>query len=229
MSKHLQHDLETLQQDILAQSAAVEEVIRGAICALHEHDVKLAQQIIAGDTQIDEEENEIEDECLKMLALHQPVAADLRRIATVLKINNDLERMADLAVDIAWLAVQVADLPPLDVPEKLQRMADLTINMVGQSLRVFLSQDAQQARRVCRMDEQIDCYDTEITQELIAVMRKSPELIDSALCLFRAVRYLERIADHAANIAEDVVYLVEGEIIRHHPEAIKEKDAFQPR
>jgi phosphate transport system protein len=229
MSKHLQHDLEKLQQNILVQSAAVEEMIRRAICALHERNVKMAQQVIAGEAQIDEEENEIEDECLKMLALHQPVATDLRRIAAVLKINNDLERMADLAVDIAKQAVQLADLPFLVVPEKLQRMTDLTIDMVGQSLRVFIEQDVQQARRVCRLDRQIDCYDTEITQVLIAAMHRSPELIESALCLLRAVRYLERIADHAANIAEDAVYLVEGEIIRHHPEAIKEMDALQPK
>ena len=229
MSKHLQHDLEKLQRDILVQSAAVEEMIRRAICALHERDVKMAQQVIAGDAQIDEEENEIEDECLKMLALHQPVAADLRRIAAVLKINNDLERMADLAVDIAKRAVRLADLPFLVVPENLQSMADLTVNMVGQSLRVFIDNDAQQARRVRRLDEQIDCYDTEITQELIAAMRRSPELIEPALCLLRAVRYLERIVAHAANIAEDVVYLVEGEIIRHHPEAIKETDVLQSK
>jgi phosphate transport system protein len=204
-------------------------MILRAIRALHERDVKKAQQVIAGDVQIDEEENEIEDECLKMLALHQPVAADLRRIAAVLKINNDLERMADLAVDIAKQAVRLADWPLLDVPEDLQRMTDLTINMVGQSLRVLIDHDAQQARRVRRLDEQIGCYDREITQVLIAAMRQSPELIESALCLLRAVRYLERIAAHAANIAEDVVYLVEGEIIRHHPEAIKETDVLQSK
>jgi phosphate transport system protein len=221
MSKHLERDLENLQQDVLAQAAAVEKATYGAIRALQQRDVRLARQVIAGDDAIDQRQNHIEEECLKILALHQPVAQDLRRVAAVLAINTDLERMADLAVDIAERALRLAELPPVPVPEKLQRMTDLTAGMVRQSLECFVNLDARLARRVCLLDDDVDRYNAEIIQELISLMRASPERIESALSLFSAARHLERIADHATNIAEDVIYLVEGEIVRHRPEAIQ--------
>jgi len=221
MSKHLERDLEDLHRDILAQAGAVDEAIRGAIRALQERDVNMARQVITGDDLIDEQENRIEQECLKMLALHQPVAADLRRITAVLKINTDLERMADLAVDIAERALCIAELPPASIPDKLQRMTDLTIGMVHQSLEAFVKQDTRDARTVCRRDDEVDRYNVEIIRELILTMRSSPEMVEPALSLFSATRHLERIADHATNIAEDVIYLVEGEIVRHRPEALK--------
>jgi phosphate transport system protein len=225
MSKHWERDLENLHQDILALASAVEEAIHKAIRALQERDVYLAQQVIVGDEPIDQQENRIEEECLKMLALHQPVAADLRRIAAVLKINTDLERMADLAVDIAERAVRLAELPSIPIPEKLQRMTDVTTDMVRQSLEAFVQLDPRQARRVCRLDDEVDRYNAEIIQELILTMQTSPLMIEPALSLFSATRHLERIADHATNIAEDVIYLVEGGIVRHHPEAIGGEEA----
>src|SRR5246127_508804 len=142
MSKHLERDLDNLQRDILAQAGAVEEAIHKAIRALYDRDAPLAQQVIDGDSEIDEEENHVEEECLKILALHQPVAVDLRRIAAALKINTELERMADLAEDIAERALHLASLPPLTVPSKLQRMTDLTTSMVRQSLDAFVNLDA---------------------------------------------------------------------------------------
>jgi phosphate transport system protein len=220
MSKHLQRDLEYLQRDLLALAASVEEAIHTATHALQERDAAIAQDVIDGDTQIDQEENHIEEECLKMLALHQPVAVDLRRIAAALKINNELERIADLAEDIAERAVHLAKLSVIQVPKGLQEMTDLTTTMVRHSLDAFVNLDAQQARRVCRLDDTVDRYNSEIIQELIVQMRKSPEMVEPGLSLFSATRHLERIADHATNIAEDVVYLVEGVIIRHHPEAV---------
>jgi phosphate transport system protein len=220
MSKHLQRDLENLQRDLLALAASVEEAIHTAARALQHRNTNLAQNVIDGDTQIDQEENHIEEECLKMLALHQPVAVDLRRIAAALKINNELERMADLAEDIAERAVHLAGLSEIPVPPGLQGMTDLTTTMVRQSLDAFVNLDAVQARRVCRLDDTVDRYNNEIIQELIDGMRKSPEMVEPGLSLFSATRHLERIADHATNIAEDVVYLVEGVIIRHHPEAV---------
>src|SRR5881409_3874529 len=147
MSKHLERDLDNLQRDLLALAASVEETIHKAIRALQERDSELAQQVIAGDTQIDQEENHIEEECLKMLALHQPVAVDLRRIAAALKINTDLERMADLAEDIAERVIHLAELPAVPIPAKLQRMTDLTTTMVRHSLDAFVDMDADQARR----------------------------------------------------------------------------------
>src|SRR5881392_1609832 len=134
MSKHLQRDLDSLQRDLLALAASVEEAIHEAIRSLQDRDIELANQVIAGDSQIDQEENHVEEECLKILALHQPVAVDLRRIAAALKINTDLERMADVAEDIAERALHLAQLPAIPVPEKLQRMADLTTPMVRQRL-----------------------------------------------------------------------------------------------
>jgi phosphate transport system protein len=222
MPKHLERDLEDLHRDILELADAVQQAICKSIRALQERDADLAHQVMAGDDPIDRQENRIEEECLKMLTLHQPVAVDLRRITAVLKINTDLERMADLAVDIAERALRLTELPPIPIPEKLQRMTDLTTGMVRQSLEAFINLDTHEARLVCRSDDEVDRHNAQIIDELIRTMRSSPDLIESALSLFSATRHLERIADHATNIAEDVIYLVEGEIVRHHPEAFEE-------
>jgi phosphate transport system protein len=224
MTKHLERDLENLQRDLLTLAASVEEAIHKATRALQQRDPKLARQVIDGDNEIDEEENHVEEECLKILALHQPVAVDLRRIAAAMKINTDLERMADLAEDIAERAVHLSRLPEMPVPEKLQRMTDLTTSMVRQSLDAFVQLDTRLARVVCRLDDEVDNYNSAIIEELIGVMRRSPEMVEPALSLFSATRHLERIADHATNIAEDVVYLAEGEIIRHRPGAVNVED-----
>jgi phosphate transport system protein len=223
MSIHLQRDLEELQREILAMAAKVEETVEKAIRALYERDPRLALEIIEGDLQIDLEENQIEEDCLKILALHQPVAVDLRRIAAILKINTDLERMADLAVNIAERAHAYTRGPELPIPMVFRQMTDLTNTMVRESLDAFVKLDAQTARRVCRLDEEVDRYNKEIIDHVIRLMKQSPDNVEPGLNLFSAARQLERIADHATNIAEDVVYLIEGEIIRHHPEAIREK------
>jgi phosphate transport system protein len=215
MAIHLHRDLENLQRELLALATSVEEAIQKAVAALTRRDAELAQQVIAGDAEIDQEENLVEEECLKMLALHQPVAVDLRRIAAALKINTDLERMADLAEDIAERVIHLAELPAVPIPAKLQRMTDLTTTMVRHSLDAFVDMDADQARRVCRLDDEVDRYNSEIIEEIIGMMEQSPALVEAGLSLFSATRHLERIADHATNIAEDVVYLVEGTIIRH--------------
>ena len=220
MAMHLHRDLDSLQRDLLRLAASVEEAIHRSIRALQERDAALARQVIDGDAEIDEEENHVEEECLKILALHQPVAVDLRRIAAALKINTDLERMGDLAEDIAERALLLAHLPTIPVPSKLQQMTDLTTAMVRHSLDAFVHLDTDMARRVCRFDDEVDRYNSEIIDELIELMKKSPEMVEPGLSLFSATRHLERIADHATNIAEDVVYLVSGEIIRHRPVAL---------
>ncbi|HZT79850.1 MAG TPA: phosphate signaling complex protein PhoU [Gemmataceae bacterium] len=221
MSKHLERDLDNLQKDLLALAASVEEAIHKAIRALQERDVPLAEEVIDGDNDIDEEENHVEEECLKVLALHQPVAVDLRRVAAVLQINTDLERMADLAEDIAERVLHLTRLPSIPVPAKLQAMTDVTAAMVRQSLDAFVNLDPRAARGVCRLDDTVDRYNEEAIAEVIRLMRQSPEMVEPGLSLFSAVRHLERIADHATNIAEDVVYLVEGEIVRHRPAAAR--------
>jgi phosphate transport system protein len=221
MSKHLERDLDNLQKDLLALAASVEEAIHKAIRALQERDVPLANEVIDGDNDIDEEENHVEEECLKVLALHQPVAVDLRRVTSVLQINTDLERMADLAEDIAERAVALARWPVIPIPADLQRMTDLTSSMVRQALDAFVNLDAKLARLVCRLDDEVDRYNKSIIDELIRMMQRSPEMVEPSLSLFSATRHLERIADHATNIAEDTIYLVEGAIVRHRPAAVR--------
>jgi phosphate transport system protein len=215
MSKHLLRDLDNLQRDILALAGLVEEAIHKATRALRERNLKLAREVIAGDPQIDSEENHIDEECLKMLALHQPVAIDLRRIAAAMMINTDLERMGDLSEEIAERAAHLTSQPPIPIPRKLQQMADITTMMVRQSLDSFVNLDTHLAQMVIRMDDEVDRLNVEIIDEVVQSMKSSPDLIDAGLSLFSATRHLERIADHATNIAEDVLYLVEGEFVRH--------------
>jgi len=217
--KHLERDLERLQKRIVGYAGLVEEAIYKAVRAMHDHEVDQAQEVVDGDEAIDRGENEVTEECLKLLALHQPVAGDLRRIATTLMITTDLERMGDLAKHIAEAAVTLAG-PRYPIPAKLMQMTDLTTTLVRQSLDAFVNLDSQLARRVVRMDDEVDRYNDELIADLAAAMRKSPDAVDPGLTLFSATRNLERIADHATNIAEDVIYLIEGDIVKHRPEAI---------
>jgi phosphate transport system protein len=217
MALHLQRDLDNLQRDLVALAGLVERAIYKSTNALQLRDIDLAREVIGGDGQIDLEDNHINEECLKMLALHQPVARDLRRIAAAMMITTDLERMGDLAEEIAERAVELASSPHLPIPDKLQRMADLTTMMVREALDSFVNLNKEQAERVLRMDDEVDRYNNEIIQELIQSMQSSAKLIEPGLSMFSATRHLERIADHATNIAEDVIYLIDGEIIRHRP------------
>jgi phosphate transport system protein len=217
--KHLERDLDRLQQRIVGYAGLVEEAIYKAVRAMQDHDTDQAQEVVDGDEAIDRGENEVTEECLKLLALHQPVAGDLRRIATTLMITTDLERMGDLAKHIAEAAVALAG-PRYPIPAKLMQMTDLTTTLVRESLDAFVHLDSQLARRVVRMDDEVDRYNDELIADLAAAMKKSPDAVDPGMTLFLATRNLERIADHATNIAEDVIYLIEGDIVKHRPEAI---------
>ena len=221
MSIHLNRDLENVQRRVLSLASAVEQIVDQSSRALFERDATLARTLMEADTPIDMEENFIEEECLKILALHQPVAIDLRRVAAIVKINNDLERMADLAVNIAERALALTHGLEVHVPATFRQITDLTIMMVRDSLDAFVKLDVALAKRVCRLDDEVDRYNLEIIDEVTEFMKESPAHVEPGLHLFSASRHLERIADHATNIAEDVVYLVEGKIIRHHPEAIR--------
>jgi phosphate transport system protein len=167
---------------------------------------------------IDRQDNALEDECLKVLALHQPVAIDLRRVTAVLKVNTERERVADLAANIAEAAVRLTGLPPVAVPAPFPHMTELTTVLVRQSLEAFARLDPVFARRVCRLDAAVDRDHADITRELMGIVRAEPDAVEGALALFSAARDLERIADHATNIAEDAIFLTEGKIVRHHPE-----------
>jgi phosphate transport system protein len=224
MAIHLERDLERLREDILELAGRVQIAIRNAIRSLQTRDVDLAAKVIDGDSIIDEEENYVGEECLKVLALHQPVAVDLRCVTTVLLINTDLERMADLAANIAERVVVLARFPSIPIPGDLQRMTDVTTNMVRQAIDAFVNLDAKQARLVCRLDDEVDRYNKSIIDELIRLMQRSPDTVEPGLSFFSATRHLERIADHATNIAEDVIYLVESAIVRHRLAAVRDDD-----
>jgi phosphate transport system protein len=222
MSIHLNRDLETLHQHIMSMCAVVEEVVHRAVEELGRPDVEVSQEIVDRDDEIDRWDVRIEEECLKILALHQPVADNLRRVAAVMKIAWELERVADVAVNIAERAAGLAGAPEVHVPEKLNHMAQVALDMLRLSLDAFVAQDSRLARDVCGQDDIVDALNREIIDELLLMMKGSPDLVEPALQLFSASRHVERVADHATNIAEDVVYLVEGEIIRHRAEFWKQ-------
>jgi phosphate transport system protein len=207
--------MENLQKMVLALSAVAEEMIDKATHVFCERRFEDAPAVIAMDSEVDAREVAIEEECLKMLALHQPVASDLRRITAVLKINNDIERIADLAVNIAQRAQCLAEYPEFVVPDRVMQMVALTTQMVRGALDAFVNLDSQSARRIIRLDDTVDQHNRDIIDDLQTQMQQRPQSVAACLHCFSAVRHVERIADHAVNIAEDVIYLAEGAIIRH--------------
>lgn len=220
MTKHLRRDLEGLERRLLLLAGEVEEAVRRAVSALVERRIELAERVLAGDDAIDRLEVEIEDECLKILALHHPVASDLRFIVTCLKSANDLERIADLAGNIAERGVSFSAHAELEVPPRIREVAEICTRMLRQAIDSFVRGDARLARSLCIQDQQVDRAHRRIIGDCMEVMHRDPQCIDQALDLISISKNLERIGDHATNIAEDVVYLVEGDIIRHqHPTA----------
>jgi len=217
MSQHLLRDLERVKKAITTLGAMVEEATNKAITAFLERRSDLAEAVIAGDSKIDEKEIEVEDECLKTLALHQPVAGDLRFLITVLKVNNDLERIGDLAVNIAERSAYLAEQKPLAAPSQLRQMADSVRTMLNSCLDALVERDPAKAKEVRRMDDAVDSAHRTIWSELQDKMVADPAVAKRANHVLSAAYQLERIADHATNIAEDIIFLVEGQIVRHGP------------
>ncbi|MDE2756890.1 MAG: phosphate signaling complex protein PhoU [Acidobacteriota bacterium] len=215
MSIHLQKDLEHLNKELLILSSMVEDATNKAILALVDRRLELARQVMREDDRINTREVLIEEECLKMLALHQPVAADLRFIVAVLKVNNDLERMGDLAVNIAERAAYLATREPLQVSLDFPKMAEGVREMVRASLDSLTNMNPRLARHVLTMDDEIDEANRGMFDILQDLMHRDPSTIERAVHMLSASRYLERIADLATNIAQDVVYIAEGRLIRH--------------
>lgn len=215
MKKHLERDLDSVKKQLLEVGAMVEGAVTSAITALTERRAELVDEILATEAEIDTREVLIEEECLKIIALHQPVASDLRFVIGVLKVNNDLERMGDQAANIAEHAAFLAANPPLGVPLDYHRMADVVRTMVRSSLDAQVNQDTDLARKVCGMDDEVDAIHGGMFDVLQDRMRKDPDEIERAGHYLSASRDLERIADLATNIAEDVVFMVEGVVIRH--------------
>lgn len=216
MSVHLHKAIDSLKQRVLALSALVEESVIKAIGAVNARDAKLALEVIDGDSKIDQAEVEVEEECLKILALHQPVATDLRLIVAVLKINNDLERIGDLAVNMASRARKLAliEAPPkvmVDFRGGEERVRD----MLRKSLQALLNLDENTAKWVCAADQEIDDINRGVFQQVSQGIKEHPEEADRLIMLLSVSRNLERIADHTTNIAEDVLYMIRGEIVRH--------------
>ena len=217
MSVHLQREIEKIKKAILSLCALVEEQVQLAVRALLERDAELAVRVEKRDAEIDHREVEVEEECLKALALHQPVASDLRLIVAVLKINSDLERIGDLAVNIARKAIAFSAQPPMAIPFDLATMCQKTQAMLRDSIDSLVNLDAPQAHDVCARDNEVDRMKKENRKQAEELMRSEPERSAALLNLLAASRNLERIADHATNIAEDVIYMVEGRIVRHTP------------
>ncbi len=220
MPAFLQREIDKLKRMITALGAHVEESVEKAVRAVHERDDELAQAVIDLDPEIDLMEVTIEEECLKVLALHQPVAHDLRFIVAVLKVNNDLERIGDLAAGIAEQGLYLASNGPSEVPYDLIGMARRVRKMFCDSLNALTEKDAAMARGVRAADDEVDALDRLMYSEIREAIREAPEKMEGFIRLLRVSQNLERIADHATNIAEDVIYLASGEIIRHsHPES----------
>jgi phosphate transport system protein len=215
----MQTELAKLKRQVLSLSALVENRVHQAVKSLHARDGQLAREVIDGDWEIDELEVEVEEECLKILALYQPVAGDLRFIAALFKINSDLERIGDLAVNIARKAIAFAGQTEFRFPFDMLALSRETESMLRDSLDCLVSLDADLARRICARDQEINRMKRAFRDQVEDQIRQNPNQLSLLLKLLGAVRNLERVADLATNIAEDVVYLVEGTIIRHQGEA----------
>ena len=219
MTKHIERQIETLKERILRLGTLVEEAISKSITALINRDTALAQRVIVNDSEIDAMEVEVEEECLKILALYQPVAADLRFVVAVLKINNDLERMGDLARNIAKRVTQLEGGDPYDLPPEIRTMATQAQEMVRQCLDAVVKRDPTLARQVREEDDIVDEARQRIQRRVLQGIKNAPENVENLLRINSVSKHIERIADMATNIAEDVVYMVEGDIVRHRSEA----------
>ena len=213
--KHLERDLDSLKQRTLELGEHVTDAVTLATRALFERNQDLAREASERERQIDQLEVALEEECLKVLALHQPVARNLRLVITALKVDNDLERMGDAADSIAARATRLATLPPIPVPARLEQMVQSAKGMVKKALTALVREDARLARQVLEDDAIVDNCQRSMFHDLQAQMRESPELVDVCVMMLSATRQIERIADLATNIAEDVIFLLEGEIVRH--------------
>jgi phosphate transport system protein len=210
-----EQEIDKIKERILAMGGFVEDAIRKSIKALVERDRDLAIQVIDGDPIVNNYDVEIEEECIRFLALYQPTGSNLRLVTTAIKIITDLERMGDLAVDICERAVELNDEPPLKPYIDLPRMAEAAQKMLKDSLDAFVARDANLAMTVCEADDYVDNLNHQIFNELLLYMLQDPKNIGRAVRLTYIAKYLERVADHATNIAEMVVYLVKGKVIRH--------------
>jgi phosphate transport system protein len=224
METHFQRELEEVKEQLLKMAVLVEEGINTAVQCLVKRDSGLAQKTFDGEDKINRMEIKIEDTCLKLLALRQPVAADLRFITSTMKIITDLERMGDQAVNIVERAISLNQEPQLKPYIDIPRIAEITQSMVKDVLDAFVNRDSKLARSVCERDDDVDGLNDQVFRELLTYMISDPKTTTRAVHLMIVCRCLERIADHATNIAEDVIFMVDGRVIKHHADTAEEPE-----
>ncbi|MEX0999775.1 MAG: phosphate signaling complex protein PhoU [Thermodesulfobacteriota bacterium] len=212
----LTEETSKLKKMLFEMASSVEEMIAKSIKALEENNMILAEDVIKSDEKVNEMEIEIDNQCIRILALHHPEAEDLRTVTMIMKINNDLERIGDHAVNIAEMALYLADKPPVKPLIDIPKMAEKAIEMLKESLDSFVNKDAELAVEVCKKDDEVDALEPQIVRELVTYMISDPQTIDRALTLILIARGLERVADLATNIAEDAYYMASGKILKHH-------------
>jgi phosphate transport system protein len=228
MTLQKEQDIEALKARVLRMGSLVEDAIRKAVKALVDRDRSLALAVIDGDSIVNAHDVEIEEECIRFLAIWQPTGSNLRFVTTTIKIITDLERMGDLAVDICERAVELLDEPQLKPYIDIPRMAEASQKMLKDSLDAFVDRDADLALKVCEADDFVDNLNQQIFNELLVYMLQDPKNISRAVRLTYIAKYLERIADHATNIAEMVVFMVKGKMIRHMACEMRQEPAPGP-
>ena len=214
--RHFQEELEALQGRLLEMGGLAEERVRASVQGLVSRDVAIIDQVLHGDEPVNALHIEVDERCFKLLALHQPMAADLRQIVAAVKINTDLERVGDLAVNIAEAAKRYAQHPPVKKLIDIPRMGDIAQAMLRDALDSFVRRDTALAQRVLNEDDRLDGLKTQIFRELLTYMLQDPATVEPALDLILVSRHLERIGDHATNVAEDVIFMVSARDVRHH-------------
>jgi phosphate transport system protein len=224
METHFQKELEELKENLLKMAALVEEAIRDSVRSLVKRDPDFSRKVFEVEDRINKMEISIDDMCLKLLALRQPMATDLRFITAAMKIITDLERMGDQAVNIAERAIALNQEPQLKAYIDIPRMAEITQSMVKDVLDAFVKRDSKLARSVCERDDLVDGLNDQVFRELLTYMISDPKTITRAAHLVIVCRCLERIADHATNIAEDVIFMVDALVIKHHADEKKEEE-----
>jgi phosphate transport system protein len=215
--RHFQEELETLKRRLLEMGGLAEERVRAAVEGLVVRDVPLLDTVLAGDEPINRLHIDVDNRCFRLLALYQPMATDLRAIVAAVKINSDLERVGDLAVNIAEASTRYLRHAPVKQLIDIPRMATIAQTMLRDSLDAYVRRDVDLARSVLRTDDELDALKTQVFRELLTYMLQNVETIEPALDLILVSRHLERIGDHATNVAEDVIFMVSAQDVRHHP------------
>ncbi len=224
MERHFERDLEALKDQLLRMGGRAEAIVHKAVEALRRRDARLAEEVFGDDKQLDHLELDIESRCMRLFALQQPMATDLRFLMAALKISNDLERVGDHAVNIAGSAVKLAGQPELKPLVDIPRMAELATGMLHEALDAFVTNDADTARRICGRDDSVDALNRQVFRELLSYMMEDPATIGRGMELILVARNLERVGDLATNVAEEVVFIAEARVIKHHAEETAGED-----